>query len=206
MKLEHYKHFISTFKKCIQEFKPLNSKIFVGTAAGGLAIVLAIIAFSGTSLISDVGDGGFSPFQEPEVLPLAIEFHNLSVLEINEKQATLKIEFIVSNPNFKSVMLQRLKYTVFHDDTRIVAGEVGSSPTGFVDTSNYYLILNERPTTIGEKFIVKNTGDAELWEKLEISLVEGKNALNWRITADAFSNLSSLTSGQENIASFEFTK
>ena len=205
MKLEYYKHFISTFKKCIQESKPLNSKIFVGVAAGGLAIVLAIIAFSGT-LISDVGGGEFAPFQEPEVLPLQIEFHNLSVLEISEKQATLDIEFIVSNPNFKSVMLQRLKYTVFHDDTRIVAGEVGSSPTGFVDTSNYYLILNERPVTIGEKFIVKNTGDAELWEKLEISLVEGKNALNWRITAEAFSNLSSLTSGQENIASFEFTK
>ena len=183
----------------------MNSKIFVGAAAGGLAIVLAVIAFSGT-LISDVSDGAFSPFQEPEVLPLEIEFHNLSVLEISERQATLEIEFIVSNPNFKSVMLQRLKYTVFHDDTRIVAGEVGSSPTGFVDTSNYYLILNERPVTLGEKFIVKNTGDAELWEKLEISLVEGKNALNWRITADAFSNLSSLTSGQENIASFEFTK
>ena len=205
MKLEYYKHFISTFKKCIQESKPLNSKIFVGAAAGGLAIVLAIIAFSGT-LISDVGGGEFAPFQEPEVLPLQIEFHNLSVLEISEKQATLDIEFIVSNPNFKSVMLQRLKYTVFHDDTRIVAGEVGSSPTGFVDTSNYYLILNERPVTLGEKFIVKNTGDAELWEKLEISLAEGKNALNWRITAEAYSNLSSLTSGQENIASFEFTK
>ena len=205
MKLEYYKHFISTFKKCIQESKPLNSKIFVGAAAGGLAIVLAIIAFSGT-LISDVGGGEFAPFQEPEVLPLQIEFHNLSVLEISEKQATLDIEFIVSNPNFKSVMLQRLKYTVFHDDTRIVAGEVGSSPTGFVDTSNYYLILNERPVTLGEKFIVKNTGDAELWEKLEMSLAEGKNALNWRITAEAYSNLSSLTSGQENIASFEFTK
>ena len=205
MKLEHYKHFISTFKKCTQESKPLNSKIFVGAAAGGLGIVLAIIAFSGT-LISDVGGGEFAPFQEPEVLPLQIEFHNLSVLEISEKQATLDIEFIVSNPNFKSVMLQRLKYTVFHDDTRIVAGEVGSSPTGFVDTSNYFLILNERPVTLGEKFIIKNTGDTELWEKLEVSLAEGKNALNWRITAEAYSNLSSLTSGQENIASFEFTK
>jgi hypothetical protein len=205
VKLEYYKHFISTFKKCIQESKPLNSKIFVGAAAGGLAIVLAIIAFSGT-LISDVGGGEFAPFQEPEVLPLQIEFHNLSVLEISEKQATLDIEFIVSNPNFKSVMVQRLKYTVFHDDTRIVAGEIGSSPTGFVDSSNYYLILNERPVTLGEKFIIKNTGDTELWEKLEMSLAEGRNALNWRITAEAYSNLSSLTSGQENIASFEFTK
>ena len=205
MKLEYYKHFISTFKKCIQEFKPLNSKIFVGAAAGGLGIVLVVIAFSGT-LISDVGGGEFAPFQEPEVLPLQIEFHNLSVLEISEKQATLDIEFIVSNPNFKSVMVQRLKYTVFHDDTRIVAGEIGSSPTGFVDSSNYYLILNERPVTLGEKFIIKNTGDTELWEKLEMSLAEGRNALNWRITAEAYSNLSSLTSGQENIVSFEFTK
>ena len=90
MKLEYYKHFISTFKKCTRESKLLNSKIFVGAAAGGLAIVLAIIAFSGT-LISDVGGVEFAPFQEPEVLPLQIEFHNLSVLEISEKQATLDI-------------------------------------------------------------------------------------------------------------------
>jgi len=184
----------------------MNSKIFAAGAVVILAAVLAVFVFPGNSLISDIGDEGFSPFQEQEVFPLEIEFHNLSVLEINERQATLDIDFIVSNPNFKSVMLQRLKYQVFHDDTRIVAGEVGSSPTGFVDTSNYYLILNERPSEIGEKFVIKNTGDAELWEKLEISLAEGKNALNWRITVDAFSNLSSLTSGQENIASFEFTK
>ena len=39
-----------------------------------------------------------------------------------------------------------------------------------------------------------------------MSLAEGRNALNWRITAEAYSNLSSLTSGQENIVSFEFTK
>jgi hypothetical protein len=206
MNPERYKHFILTFKKCIQGFKPMNSKIFAAGAVVILAAVLAVFVFPGNSLISDIGDGGFSPFQEQEVFPLEIEFHNLSVLEINERQATLDIDFIVSNPNFKSVMLQRLKYQVFHDDTRIVAGEVGSSPTGFVDTSNYYLILNERPSEIGEKFVIKNTGDAELWEKLEISLAEGKNALNWRITVDAFSNLSSLTSGQENIVSFEFTK
>ena len=87
-----------------------------------------------------------------------------------------------------------------------IRDRIGSSPTGFVDSSNYYLILNERPVTLGEKFIIKNTGDTELWEKLEMSLAEGRNALNWRITAEAYSNLSSLTSGQENIASFEFTK
>jgi len=193
-------HFISTFKKYTQESKPVNPRIFVGAAAGVLAVILVVFTLTGTSVVSDVEGGFFSPSTQ-EVLPLTIELFDFSVLEITEKQATLEIKFKVSNPNFKSVMLQHIKYLVYHNDDRIVIGEIGTAPEGFLASPNYFIILNERPSLIGEKFTITNTGNTpELWETLN------KNELNWRVTGQAFFNLSSITAGQENILEFDFSK
>ena len=195
-------HFISTFKKYTQESKPMNPKIVVGGVAGVLITIIVVFTLTGTSVISDVEGGFFSPSsQGQQVLPLAMELFDISILEVTDERATLEIKFKVSNPNFKSVMLQHIKYSVYHNDDRIVAGEIGSSPEGFLASPNYFIILNERPSLIGEKFTITNTGNTpELWETLN------KNELNWRVTGQAFFNLSSITAGQENILEFDFSK
>ena len=178
----------------------MNPRIFVGAVAGILAVILVVFTLTGTSVVSDVGGGFFSPSTQ-EVLPLTIELFNFSVLEITEKQATLEIKFKVSNPNFKSVMLQHIKYSVYHNDVRILIGEIGTAPEGFLASPNYFIILNERPSLIGEKFTIMNTGNTpELWEVL------AKNELNWRVSGEAFFNLSSITAGQENILKSDFSK
>jgi len=144
----------------------VNPKIFVGAVAGVLIAIIVVFTLTGTTVISDVEGGFFSPSTQ-DVLPLTIELFDFSVLEITEKQATLEIKFKVSNPNFKSVMLQHIKYSVYHNDARIAAGEVGTAPEGFLASPNYYIILNERPSLIGEKFTIMNTGNTpELWEAL----------------------------------------
>ena len=174
----------------------MNPRIFVGAAASVLIAILVVFWL----FASDVEGGFFAPSTQ-EVLPLTIELFDFSVLEITEKQATLEIKFKVSNPNFKSVMLQHIKYSVYHNDARITAGEIGTAPEGFLASPNYYIILNERPSLIGEKFTITNTGNTpELWETL------AKNELNWRISGEAFFNLSSITAGQENILKFDFSK
>ena len=194
-------HFISTFKKYTQESKPVNPRIFVGAAAGVLAVILVVFTLTGTSVVSDVEGGFFSPSTQQQVLPLEMELFDISILEVTEKQATLEIKFKVANPNFKSVMLQHIKYSVYHNDARIAVGGLGTTPEGFLTSPNYFIILNERPTIIGEKFTIMNTGNTpELWETLT------KNELNWRVSGEAFFNLSSITSGQENILKFDFSK
>jgi len=194
-------HFISTFKKYTQESKPVNPRIIVGAVAGLLVVILAVFALAGTSIVSDVGGGFLSPPTQQQVLPLEIELFDLSILEVTEKQATLQIKFKVSNPNFKSVMLQHIKYSVYHNDARITVGGLGTTPEGFLASPNYFIILNERPTIIGEKFIILNTGNTpELWETLT------KNELNWSVSGEAFFNLSSITAGQENTLKFDFSK
>ena len=194
-------HFISTFKKYTQESKPMNPRIFVGAAAGVLVVILVVFSLTGTSVVSDVEGGFFSPSTQQQVLPLEMELFDLSILEVTEKQATLEIKFKVLNPNFKSVMLQHIKYSVYHNDARIAAGGLGTTPEGFLASPNYFIILNERPSIIGEKFTITNTGNTpELWEILT------ENELNWRVSGEAFFNLSSITAGQENILKFDFSE
>jgi len=178
----------------------VNPRIIVGATAGVLGVILVVFTLTGTSVVSDMEGGFFSPSTQ-EVLPLEIELFDFYVLEITEKRATLEIKFKVSNPNFKSVMLQHIKYSVYHNDARIAAGEVGTAPEGFLASPNYFIILNERPSLIGEKITIMNTGNTpELWEAL------AKNELNWRVSGEAFFNLSSITAGQENILEFDFSK
>ena len=179
----------------------MNPRIFVGAAAGALVVILILFGFSGS--VSDIGEGGFlSPSTEEQIIyPVEIELQDLSVLEVSEKEATLELKFRISNPNFKSVMLQHIKYLIYHNDLQVEVGEIGTSPEGFLASPNYFLILNERPSIIGEKFTIKNSGNnPELWEALS------KNTLNWRVTGEAFFNLSSLTAGQENIIAFDISK
>ena len=185
----------------------MNPRRFVGVAAGVLVIILIAFTLTGTTVISDVEGGFFAPSnQGQQVLPITVELFDLSILEITDKQATLKIKFMFSNPNFKSVMLQHVKYSVYHNDVRIAIGELGVAPEGFLASPNYFIITNERPVPIGEKLTIMNTGNTpELWG----ALTDWKNSgteLNWRISGEAFSNLSSLTAGQENIVKFNFSK
>ena len=93
----------------------MNPRIFVGAAASVLIAILVVFWL----FASDIEGGFFSPSTQ-EVLPLEIELFDFSVLEITEKQATLEIKFKVSNPNFKSVMLQHIKYLVYHNDAELL--------------------------------------------------------------------------------------
>ena len=146
-------------------------------------------------------EGGFFSPSTQEVQPLDIELFDFSITEITEKQATLEVKFKFTNSNFKSIMLHNIKYSIYHDDVRIAVEEIGSSPEGFLASPNYFIITNERPVPIGEKFTITNTGNTpELWEILT------ENELNWRVSGEAFFNLSSITAGQENILEFDFSK
>ena len=66
----------------------MNPRIFVGAAAGVLVVILVAFTLTGTSVVSDVEGGFFSPSTQ-EVLPLEIELFDFSVLEIDRKSTRL---------------------------------------------------------------------------------------------------------------------
>lgn len=179
----------------------MNPKIFVGIVIVGFAIILGVVAFSGQSIINDVSEGGLlqSPEAPSEILPLEVELENISILEVSDRAATIKVEFAVSNPNYKSIILQFLKYELYENNKRIHIGIIGERPDGFVSSSNYFTILTERPTILSDTISIKNTGNTpKLWNALI------NNSPNWGISGEGYFNLSSMTSGAENIITFEF--
>lgn len=186
-----------------QEITVVNPRIFVGAAVGIFAIILGVVAFSGQSVINDVSDGWIfqPPGQSPaEILPVQVELESISILEVNERAATIEVKFTATNPNFKSIILQFVKYELFESNERIYVGEIGKRPDVFVTESNYFTLLTGQPTVLTDKIVIRNTGNTpELWNTFT------SNTPDWRISGEAYFNLSSMTRGGENIVEFEFT-
>ncbi len=183
----------------------MNPRIPVIGIIGGLAAIILVIAYSGTSIIDDTSSEGLigSSGGMPEIEPLVIDLEEIQILEVDEKSATVEISFKVANPNYKSVLLEMIRYNVYEDGMKIGTKSIGdrAAPGGLVGASNYFTILNDRPTIVKDEFVIKNDGNIpELWKALETDTPQ------WRITGQAFFNLSSMTAGGENEISFEFNR
>jgi len=178
----------------------LNPKFVIGGVIASFVIIIAIIGFSGTSIINDIHMGNIVYPETPrEVLPIVIELEDISILEVNERAATIGVEFKISNPNYKSIILNSIKYEIYENNVRIKTSQIGESPTGMVASSNYFTILSETPTILKDKITIQNTGNLpELWDALT------SNTPKWKITGEASFNLSSMTAGGENQITFEF--
>lgn len=181
----------------------MNSKILLAIIAAGLAGIIGFIAFSGSQIINDVTKDGLGKISSSpiQVIPIEIELDNLSVLSVTEEEAQMQVDFRITNPNYKSVILQIIKYELYHDGKRVFVGQIGERAEGAIDSSNYFTILRDNPQILGDKFTIKNTGtDPEFWSALT------NNEIPWVVKGEVYFNLSSMTSGQENIVPFEFTQ
>ena len=195
-------HFNPTFMKCWKFNIILNPRIVVSGVVGIFAVIIVIVGFGG--IIDDVSGGSLissSPSNAPNIQSLVLELEDVTIVEVLDNTAYMGITFKVTNPNYKTVMLQMIKYTVYGDDLKIGSKSIGDRDTDvtIAGGSNYYPILNGYPTSIKDEFTIKNSGNSpEFWNAIE------NNSVQWRVTAEAFYNLSSMTAGQENDAYFEF--
>ena len=99
----------------------MNPKIPVLGVIGALVVVIMAIAYSGTSIIDDTSETGLliSPSNpETQILPLIIQLEDIEILDIDERTAFVEISFKISNPNYKSVLLEMIRYNVYEDGTK----------------------------------------------------------------------------------------
>jgi hypothetical protein len=186
----------------------VNQKIFVGIAVLGLAAILGIILLSGPSPVNQISEETkeVSPKTRQQIQPISIEVEDVTILEVNERDATIEIKFNIKNPNPTSMIVQVIDYQIFEtgssDEKQISGGQIGSRAGGMVEFgNNYYTLLGKNSILLKDKIILKNTGNTpQLWSSLE------SNTAKWKITGVVYYNLSSITSGQENELPFEFVK
>ena len=155
------------------------------------------------NILSDLGLLASPSDSTPSNFPLIIDLEDIEIMNIDERVANVKISFKITNPNYKSVILEMIRYSVFEDGTKIGTKSIGdrAAPGGLVSASNYFTILNDRPSIIKDEFTIMNDGNIpEIWSALQ------SDSADWRITGDAFYNLSSMTSGGENEINFDFVR
>jgi LEA14-like dessication related protein len=166
-----------------------------------IAAIVGMVALLGPKLINDVSEGGLGIASPTpiEVLPLEAELDRLDIVSVTDEQAVIKIGFKITNPNYKSAILQVIKYELYHDGKRVTIEEIGERPEGMVTSSNYFTILRGSQV-IDDTITLENTGnDPEFWSAL------ASNQVDWTVKGEMYFNLSSMTSGHENIIPFEFT-
>lgn len=203
----------------------MNPRIFVVAAVAVMAAIIAgILATGPAMMISDVGISsptdlmtGLDPASQQDRLsdddpartqfvPLAISLGDINLEKISGRSATIEVSFVLENPNERSMIVQTLDYRLFEteyygNEAAIGGGQIGSRPEGMVEFgSNYYTLLSGGSITLRDTVVIPNSGDSDFWSALE------SGAVSWYVTGDVFYNLSSMTSGQENELSFEFTR
>ena len=182
----------------------MNPRIPVIGVVGAFAVVILIIAYSGTSVIDDTsGEARLGSSSGTVIEPLVIDLDEIIIKDVDERTAYVEIAFKVTNPKYKSVILEMIRYNVYEDGMKIGTKSIGdrAAPGGLVSASNYFTILSDRPSIINDDFTIKNDGNIpELWKALE------NDTPQWRVSGEAYYNLSSMTAGGENEITFEFTR
>lgn len=177
----------------------MNPKFFVAAVVVALVAILGAVALSGDLLVGGLTSNLSDSPESADILPIEVQLNDILIQHIDERAADIQIEFEVTNPNTKSVLLPFMSYHLYEGDVRIHAGEIGERLEAMVVGSNYITLLSGQSVTIRDDIGIKNTGNTpELWNALTTDTVE------WRVTGEAVYSLSSVTAGGQNEIRFEF--
>jgi len=69
-------------------------------------------------------------------VPPELSIKNITTNIVNDKTGNLSIIFDVYNPNKNTIMLESISYNVYSNTTRIVSGDIGQRPEGFIDSQD----------------------------------------------------------------------
>jgi hypothetical protein len=122
----------------------------IAGATVGIALVLTIIYstnINGNFQLNDVSKLGMTNmnFVEASIfnfdavkdsVPPELSIKNITTNIVDDKTGNLSIIFDVYNPNKNKIMLESRSYNVYSNSTRIVSGDIGQRPEGFIDSQD----------------------------------------------------------------------
>ena len=122
----------------------------IAGAIAAIALVLTIIYstnINGNFQLNDVSKLGMMNmnFVEASIfnfdavkdsVPPELSIKNITTKIVDDKTGNLSIIFDVYNPNKNTIMLESISYNVYSNSTRIVSGDIGQRPEGFIDSQD----------------------------------------------------------------------
>lgn len=143
----------------------LNKMVYA--AAGGIAAAaVAIFFLMGQGPIALPGSQQGAP--QPSVVPPVVAVKDISVSQVDGKNAKVKVTFTVKNPNKTTVILETIHYEIHVDNVRMTIGDIGQSPEGFLASqSDVFTIISERTLTVKDEQTAVRTGvAADAWDRM----------------------------------------
>ena len=122
----------------------------IAGAIATIALVLTIIYstnINGNFQLNDVSKLGIENmnFVEASIfnfdavkdsVPPELSIKNITTNIVDDKTGNLSIIFDVYNPNKNTIMMESISYNVYSNSTRIVSGDIGQRPEGFIDSQD----------------------------------------------------------------------
>jgi len=122
----------------------------IAGAIATIALVLTIIYptnINGNFQLNDVSKLGMTNmnFVEASIfnfdavkdsVPPELSVKNITTNIVDDKTGNLSIIFDVYNPNKNTIMFESISYNVYSNTTRIVSGDIGQRPEGFIDSQD----------------------------------------------------------------------
>ena len=151
-------------------------KKFVATG-----IIVAVIAFvtyfavsSSNFLTSEISRLGISNmnfiegsiFNQDAIkdpMPLELSIKGITAKIFDGNTGNFSIIFNVFNPNKGTIMLESISYNVYSNSTRIVSGDIGNRPEGFVDSQDsIFPVIGNGTLILKDKRIIENNNNLNL--------------------------------------------
>ncbi len=139
-----------------------------------ISIVIYLTAFSGIFQSSDFSKIGLanmnitktSIFNQEAIKdskPPELSIKNITTGIVDDGTGNFSIIFNVFNPNKGTVMLESISYNVYSNSTRIVSGDIGQRPEGFVDSQDsIFPVIGNGTLILKDKKIIPTNKDLNL--------------------------------------------
>jgi hypothetical protein len=154
-------------------------------ATGAIVAVLAVFAYFAVSSsnfiskdISRLGLLGMS-FIEASIfnqdalkdpVPPELSIKDITAKIVDGNTGNFSIIFNVFNPNSGTIMLESISYNVYSNSTRIISGDIGKRPEGFVDSQDsIFPLIGNGTLILKDKRIIENNNN------LNLSQISGTN-------------------------------
>jgi hypothetical protein len=96
-------------------------------------------------------------------MPPELSIKDITTNIVQGNKGNFSIIFNVFNPNKGTIMLESISYNVYSNSTRIVSGDIGNRPEGFVDTQDsIFPVIGNGTLILKDKRIIENNNNLNL--------------------------------------------
>ncbi|MDQ3869532.1 MAG: hypothetical protein M3250_08240, partial [Thermoproteota archaeon] len=112
----------------------MNRKAIYAAGGGIAAVAVAIFLIMNAGILTNTNSigQGFNQGALMNIKPIALSVNNLAANQTTSNIAEIRVVFDAYNPNMGTVILEAIRYNVFVDNVRVISGDIGEKPEGFV--------------------------------------------------------------------------